>query len=50
MHDYVCFNAPIGNGMIFKGGPRFLEVKNGASAPAVALMRRRGVSKGDVPP
>ena len=41
----------IGGGTIFKvGGGKFLEVKNGASVPAVALARRRGVSEGDVSP
>ena len=35
---------------VFKGGGgKFLEVKNSASAPAIALARRRGVS-GGVPP
>ena len=32
------------------GGGKFLEVKNGASAPAVALARRRECLRGDVPP
>ena len=32
------------------GGQFFFEVKNGVSAPAVPLARRRGVSEGDVHP
>ena len=32
------------------GGANFFEVKNGASVPAVALARRRGCLRGDVPP
>ena len=37
--------------MFFKvGGPKFLEVKNGASVPAVALARRRGVCEGECAP
>ena len=32
------------------GGGKFLEVKNGASVPAVALARRRSCLRGDMPP
>ena len=52
MYNNKEFPTAIGGGTIFKvgGGGRFLEVKNGASAPAVALARRRGCLRGDVPP
>ena len=47
-HREIC----IGGGTVFHsgGGAIFLEVKNGPSAPAVALARRRGCLRGDVHP
>ena len=50
MAHLATFNHRRRNDFQSGGGARFFEVKNGASAPAVVLARRRGVSEGGCAP